>query len=268
MLSLTGGLLGLVIGGVLGLTGAGGGIFAVPALVIGLGMDIRAAAPVALLAVGAAAALGALQGLRQGIVRYKAAIMLAVAGTATAPLGMQLAHWLSPRWLNSVFVAIMLVVAYRMFMSSRGERAEDLTDVQVKVCKVSKDTGRFVWNVRTATTLGGIGLVSGLATGMLGVGGGFIIVPALAHFSELRMHSIVATSLMVIALLSVVTVFIAWSHGLLLLTAPTWTFVLAALVGMAAGRVLAERIPSRMLQRVFSITCVFVAVLMLMRNIG
>ncbi|BEG78311.1 hypothetical protein HBIAX_05411 [Achromobacter xylosoxidans] len=145
MLSLTGGLLGLIIGAVLGLTGAGGGIFAVPALAFGLGMDIRDAAPVALLAVGTAAALGALQGLRQGIVRYKAAIMLAAAGTAAAPLGVQLAHWLSPRWLNLVFVAIMLVVAYRMFMSSRGAQTEgDLAEVLTKVCKVSKDTGRFV----------------------------------------------------------------------------------------------------------------------------
>ena len=268
MLSLTGGVLGLIIGAVLGLTGAGGGIFAVPALVFGLGMDIRQAAPVALLAVGAAATLGAAQGLRQGVVRYKAAMMLAAAGTVTAPLGVQLAHWLSPRWLNLIFVAIMLVVAYRMFMSSRGNQPQgDSADEQSRVCKISKDTGRFVWNVRTATTLGSIGVVSGLATGMLGVGGGFIIVPALAHFSELRMHSIVATSLMVIALLSAVTVFIAWSHGLTL-TAPAWTFVLTALVGMSIGRVLARRIPSKMLQRVFSITCVAVAALMLMRNVG
>src|SRR3546814_10973953 len=68
--------------------------------------------------------------------------------------------------------------------------------------KVSKDTGRFIWSLRTVTTLASIGAVSGLFTGMLGVGGGFIIVPALGYFSELRMHSIVATSLLVIALLS------------------------------------------------------------------
>ena len=164
MLSLTGGLLGLIIGAVLGLTGAGGGIFAVPALVFGLGMDIRSAAPVALLAVGAAAALGAVQGLRRGIVRYKAAMVLAAAGTVTAPLGVQLAHWLSPRWLNIAVVAIMLIIAHRMFLASRSPQADsDLGDEQAKACKVSKDTGRFLWNLRTATTLGSIGVVSGLA---------------------------------------------------------------------------------------------------------
>src|SRR3546814_11375573 len=114
---LIGGLLGLVIGAVLGLTGAGGGIFAVPALVFGLGMDIRAATPVALMAVGSAAMLGALQGLRQGLVRYKAAIVLAAAGTITAPLGVRLAGWLPSRWLNLFFVVPMLVVASRMFRS-------------------------------------------------------------------------------------------------------------------------------------------------------
>ncbi|PLC50880.1 hypothetical protein CR159_04555 [Pollutimonas subterranea] len=265
---LIGGLLGLVIGAVLGLTGAGGGIFAVPALVFGLGMDIRGATPVALMAVGSAAMLGALQGLRQGLVRYKAAIVLAAAGTITAPLGVRLANWLPSRWLNLIFVVAMLVVAYRMFMSSRGARNDgELSVAQSGVCKVSKDTGRFIWNLRTVTTLASIGAVSGLFTGMLGVGGGFIIVPALGYFSELRMHSIVATSLLVIALLSAVTVFITFGQSLSL-TAPTWAFSAVALVGMAVARFLGAKIPSTALQRIFAIACIVVAIMMLMRNMG
>ncbi|WP_417276237.1 sulfite exporter TauE/SafE family protein [Castellaniella sp.] len=265
---LIGGLLGLVIGAVLGLTGAGGGIFAVPALVFGLGMDIRTAAPVALVAVGAAATLGALQGLYQGIVRYKAAIVLAAAGAITAPLGIGLAQWLPARWLNLIFVATMLVVAYRMFKSSRGTRSDnEFSMAQSGVCKISKKTGRFIWNLRIVTTLGSIGAVSGLFTGMLGIGGGFIIVPALEYFSELRMHSIVATSLMVIALLSGFTVFVASGQGLSL-TAPTWAFSTVALVGMAGARFLVPKIPSTALQRIFVIACIIVAVTMLMRNIG
>src|SRR3546814_4468423 len=106
-------------------------------------MDMRAAAPLALMAVGSAAMLGALQGLRQGLVRYKAAIVLAAAGTITAPLGVRLADWLPSRWLNLIFVVAMLVVAYRMFMSSRGARNDDgLSVAQSGVCKVSKDTDR------------------------------------------------------------------------------------------------------------------------------
>src|SRR3546814_2905085 len=90
---------------------------------------------------------------------------------------------------------------------------------------------------------------------MLGVGGGFIIVPALGYFSELRMHSIVATSLLVIALLSAVTVFITFGQSLSL-TAPTWAFSAVALVGMAGARFLGAKIPSTALQRIFAIACI------------
>lgn len=261
---MAGVLLGLAVGAVLGLTGAGGGIFAVPALVFGLGMEIRQAAPLALLAVGAAAGLGALQGLRQGVVRYRAAVMLAVAGALTAPLGVMLAHRLPPAWLSVLFAAIMLVVAYRMYRSSRATAAQPGETVP-RACRISAQTGRFVWTPRTAATLGGIGLVSGLFTGMLGVGGGFIIVPALAHFSELRMQSIVATSLMVIALLSAVTVSIAWGQGMAM-GAPAWAFLTAAVAGMGVGRLVSNRIPAAALQQLFALACVAVAAMMVWRS--
>lgn len=267
MLIFTASFLGLLIGSMLGLTGAGGGIFAVPALVFGLGMSIRDAAPVALLAVGSAALLGALQGLRQGIVRYKAAVLLAVAGTVTAPLGVRLAHQLPALWLNLVFVLIMFVVAARMFISSLRAQTDTEPAVQkAKPCRVSDVTGRFVWGAHIAITLGAIGAVTGLFTGLLGVGGGFIIVPALAYASNLRMHSIVATSLMVIALLSAVTIFTAWGQGVVL-SATSYAFALASLAGMAIGRSTAPKISSTTLQRFFSIICVMVALMMLMRNV-
>ena len=268
MLIITGGFLGLLIGSVLGLTGAGGGIFAVPALVFGLGMSIRDAAPVALLAVGSAALLGTLQGLYKGIVRYRAAALLAAAGTFTAPLGVWLAHQFSAWWLNFIFVLVMLLVAWRMFMSSRGPEIDtglSMRDAQLH--KISPETGRFVWGTSIVITLGGIGAITGLLTGLLGVGGGFFVVPALAYVSNLRMHSIIATSLMVIALLSAVTVFSAWGQGMVL-GAPTYAFALASLAGMVCGRLLAPKMSSRMLQRLFSIICVVVAAMMLMRNVA
>lgn len=265
---LIGGWLGFAIGAVLGLTGAGGGIFAVPALVFGLGMDMRTAAPVALLAVAAAASVGALQGLRQGIVRYRAAAVLAGAGTLTAPLGVALAHRLPASWLEWIFAGVMLLAAYRMYASSRAAAAQGTAlPGHPLVCKVSPDTGRFVWTARTIATFAAVGAVSGLFTGLLGVGGGFIIVPALAFFSELRMHSIVATSLMVIALLSMVSVVVAWSHGVSF-TAPAWAFASMALAGMLGGRFLAAKIPPPILQRIFSLACVAVAAMMLARGIG
>ena len=262
---LGGALLGFAVGAILGLTGAGGGIFAVPALVFGLGMDMRAAAPIALAAVGMAAGLGALQGLRQGIVRYKAASVLASAGAITSPLGIKLAHWLPASWLPVMFALVMLLAAYRMAMSSRGPGAEEAFAMERPVvCKVSSETGRFIWGWRTAATLGGIGAVTGLFTGMLGVGGGFIIVPALSYFTELRMHSIVATSLMVVALLSTLTIFAAGAQGAAF-PPSAWVFVGASLTGMAVARLFASNIPSKVLQRFFALACVAVAAIMLLR---
>ena len=171
-------LLGIAIGTIMGLTGAGGGIFAVPALVMVLGIEQSSAGSIALLAVGAAAALGAFQGLRQGIVRYKAALLLATVGSASAPLGLYFSKLLSPQWLSLIFAAIMLLVATRMFLSAK-KGANDNANVEIqitgKVCNVSPDTGRFQWNIRTFSALSLVGLIAGLFTGMLGVGGGFII---------------------------------------------------------------------------------------------
>ena len=89
---LVAGFLGLTVGLILALTGAGGGILAVPLLMFALTWDITQAAPVALLAVGASAALGAVIGLRQRVVRYRAAMLIAVTGSVVTPLGVLLAH--------------------------------------------------------------------------------------------------------------------------------------------------------------------------------
>ncbi|MFB9158825.1 TSUP family transporter, partial [Chromobacterium violaceum] len=80
-------LLGVLVGAVLGLTGAGGGILAVPALMASQGWSVPQAAPVALLAVAAGAALGAWEGWRRGEVRYRAAALMALCGLPGSALG-------------------------------------------------------------------------------------------------------------------------------------------------------------------------------------
>lgn len=262
---MTATLLGLCIGVSLGLTGAGGGILAVPALMFGLGLTLTQAAPVALIAVGIASAVGALQGLMRGLVRYKAAMLMAAVGALTAPMGLSLARRLPAHWLSLTFAAVMLLAAARIAQQSRRRApAPGAADAPPKTCRLSPETGRFVWNRLTVATLGSIGAVSGLCTGMLGVGGGFIIVPALTHFSDVRMISIVSTSLMVIALVSAATVGSALLHGLTL-PAAQWAFVAAAIAGMAAGRTLAPRVPQAVLQRVFAAVCVVAAAVLAWR---
>ncbi|AKM28941.1 hypothetical protein AB870_00550 [Pandoraea faecigallinarum] len=283
--SPTAALLGAAVGLVLGLTGAGGGIFAVPALVFGLGWGVPQAGPVALLAVGASAAVGSAQGLRAGIVRYRAALLMAGIGVCLAPLGSWMAHRLPERWLVGLFAAAMLIVAARMYRASRGACGKgrgmganpgdtssppaplSSTSLPLPPCRMDPSTGRLRWTRRVAGTLSVIGAVSGFASGLLGVGGGFVIVPALRRFTDITVHGVVATSLFVIALISAGTVANAWWHGMHP-GAQGWTFVAGAVVGMLLGRALAPRLAASRLQQLFSTLMAAVALGMLVKAFG
>ncbi|AKC70967.1 sulfite exporter TauE/SafE family protein [Pandoraea oxalativorans] len=266
-------LLGAAVGLVLGLTGAGGGIFAVPALVFGLGWGVPQAGPVALLAVGASAAVGSAQGLRAGIVRYRAAMLMAGIGVCLAPLGSLMAHRLPERWLVGLFAMAMLIGAARMYRASRGgARSAGAGDAAgactpLPPCRMDPATGRLHWTRRVASTLGAIGAISGFASGLLGVGGGFVIVPALRRFTDISVHGVVATSLFVIALISAGTVASAWWHGMHPGT-QGWVFVVGAVAGMLLGRALSPRLAASRLQQIFSALMTIVAFGMVVKAFG
>jgi len=109
-------------------------------------------------------------------------------------------------------------------------------------------------------SLYGVGV--GLALGLTGVGGGFLIVPGVRQFSNLGMHGIVATSLMVIALISASTVAgFLWSGGSL--SAAAWMFIAGSGGGMLGGRLLAPRVPARHLQLGFALLAGLAALMLL-----
>ncbi|WP_449433203.1 sulfite exporter TauE/SafE family protein [Pseudomonas putida] len=258
---LLGALFGSLIGIILGLTGAGGGILAIPALVIGLGWSLTQATPVALLAISAAATVGAVDGLRKGLVRYRAALLMALLGAVFSPLGVYLAHLLPNAVLISLFSAVMILVAIRMAVQVYRKQTSTACDQQPwehKNCMLNPETGQLRWNLRCSSTLAVIGSLSGLLTGMLGVGGGFLIVPAFQQFSDIRMHGIVATSLMAIALISATAVTGA-IHAGAAITATGGVFIAASVGGMLLGRMLSPRIPAKAIQLGFSTVCVGVA---------
>ena len=102
-------LEGLAIGGLLGLTGAGGGILAVPALMASQGWTVAQAAPVGLLAVTLSAFVGTFEGLFKRIVRYRAALWIALISIPSARYGVNLAGIVSPVWLTLAFSLVMLI---------------------------------------------------------------------------------------------------------------------------------------------------------------
>lgn len=247
--------LGSAVGLILALTGAGGAIIAVPLLIFALHWDVAQAAPVALLAVAASATVGAIMGLRAGIVRYRAAALMAGVGSLVAPLGVFLAHRLPPAPLALLFSAVLGFVAWRMFRQS-GNSAPSADPA---ACHLNDQTGRFDWTAPCARALSLAGLLTGFLSGLLGVGGGFLIVPALRRSTDLPMNSIVATSLMVIALVSASAVAVSAAAGRLDLTVAL-PFSGGAVAAMLAGRVLAGRLAGPRLQRGFAVLAGAVAV--------
>ena len=258
-------ILGVGVGTILGLTGAGGGILAVPALVLGLGLSIPQAMPVSLLAIGLASLLGALDGHRKRIVRYKAATLMAVAGSVSAPLGIWVASQVSAALLTVCFSLIMLVSAWRTFSGlMAGSGAADDDAPLRKPCLLNPETGKLRWTGACAAALAVIGALAGLFTGMLGVGGGFIIVPLLRRFSNISMQGIVATSLMVITLVSASAIVHALSAGARI-PYEGYYFIGAVTAGMVLSRMIAPYLRETWLRAVFGMLTVLVSLMLLVR---
>lgn len=261
-------LLGSTIGLVLAFTGAGGGVLAVPLLVFGLHLPLPQAAPIALLAVGGAAALGAVLGLREGIVRYRAAALIGLVAMALAPVGVALAHRLPARPLLIAFAAVLALTAWRMAGFGAAARAPaTAAGPRLPPCRLKAEDGRLRWTTPCALALGATGAVSGLLTGLLGVGGGFVIVPALTRATDVDAGGIAATSLAVITLASISGVLAATGQGAMDL-AVALPFVAGAVLALAVGRVVARRLPARRLRQAFAAVCLPVSALMLARALG
>ncbi|GJJ03807.1 UPF0721 transmembrane protein [Duganella rhizosphaerae] len=251
-------VLGATVGLILALTGAGGAILAVPLLLFVLHLGVAEAAPVALLAVGLAAAVGALIGLRAGIVRYRAAVLMAASGTLASPVGLWLAHRLPNGPLTLLFAAVLAFVALRMFRQAPTGAPHPAQAQPVPPCQLDNGTGRFVWTAACTRALALSGAGAGFLSGLLGVGGGFVIVPALKKATNASMQAIVATSLAVITLVSasgVISTAIAgrmnWQIGV--------PFATGAMAGMLGGRLVAGRLSGPRLQQGFALVAGLIA---------
>ena len=256
-------VLGLVVGVVLGLTGAGGAILSVPLLGFFLHLDVAQAAPIGLMAVTLSAGIGAALGLRAKILRYKAALLIASMGVIFSPLGMWLAHQL-PNWpLVLVFSVVLFWVARNMWLQARLELAGVEEDLGPP-CQLDVEIGKLIWTLPCARALAVAGVAAGFFSGLLGVGGGFIIVPSLRRFTDLPMKSIVATSLGVLTIVSFGGVLFSNVYG-----AMDWSlalpFSLGSVMGLLVGRLIAKRMSGPRVQQGFAILAASVSCVMLVR---
>jgi uncharacterized membrane protein YfcA len=250
-------VFGMIVGFSLGLTGGGGSIFAVPLLVYGLSMAPREAVALSLAAVGATALVGAIERLRAGEVEVPTALIFSAGGVAGAPLGAWIGGLVPDAVLLLSFAVLIVVVAARMW--ARADRkAEHATEPMRGTCPRDIE-GRLHLGPRCAARLVLVGLVTGVLSGLLGVGGGFVIVPALVFSSGMPIHRAVATSLLAIALVSASGVTSFAMAGRSMPPALTALFVVGGVGGMRAGTRLRGRLPGPLLQKGFAVAIVGVA---------
>jgi uncharacterized membrane protein YfcA len=236
-----------VIGLSLGLTGAGGSILTLPVLVYLAGVPPREAVGLSLLIVGAAALAGALQRVRTGEFHLRAAALFSLSGMAGAALGARFTHAVPPGLLMTIFAILMLAVALRMAFQ-KAEGAEPMPDCKPLRCLLA-------------------GGGTGLLTGFLGVGGGFLLMPALMKFARLPLRIATGTSLAVIAFNSAAG-FLAHLGE----TPPRWGlaagFSACAVAGVIVGNACAARLPVRHLRRGFAIVVLLTGGYVLWKNLG
>lgn len=266
-------IFGAVVGFALGLTGGGGGVFAVPLLVYGLSVAPREAVGISLASVGGTALFGVVPRLYRGEVEIRTGLLFAAAGMIGAPIGSQLATLISENVLLLLFGILMLVVAQRMWSKARNPSlpsgvcaTEAQPDRDRSACQRDED-GQLRLTSRCARLLLAVGLATGILSGMFGVGGGFVIVPALVLFSGMKIHHAVATSLLAIFLISVsgVTSYVATGKPLSLEI--TGLFLVGGFAGMWIGGVVAKKLNASTLQKVFAIAVVLVAVFVISKSV-
>lgn len=244
-------LLGTVIGLSLGAIGGGGSILTVPILVYIIGLDAHAATATSLAVVGATALAGAIPHWRAGRVSLATALPFGAAGIAGAFVGAWGNH-LMPGWLIlGLFGVLMLIVAARMFISKRSALKPG----------TSVDGGWARW-----MRIIGAGLIVGVMTGFFGVGGGFLIVPALVLVLGLSMREAVGTSLVVIAINSTSGLLAHLRYGGPDLATPS-LFVAGGALGALGGALVSGRLDEQRLQRGFAVFIAMVGVGLIAKNL-
>lgn len=248
--------LGFLIGVSLGALGGGGSILAVPALVYVAGLDARDATTASLVVVGASAAIGMSRHLRAGRVRMGPGTVFGLCGVGGSIVGSALNRRLDPDVLLLAFSGLVMIAAWRMLVGcptctrvgeEEAARAPGGTHPVGTLTAV---------RLASAAAYAGAGTGVGFFTGLFGVGGGFVIVPALTLLLRFAMPEAIGTSLLVIAINSAVALAVRLERGVVWST--TLPFAAAAIAGVMVGSRVADRLPARTSLRGFAVLLVAV----------
>jgi len=245
-------LLAALIGLALGLLGGGGSIITVPIFVYVLGLEPKEAIAMSLAVVGVTSLFGAAGHWRAGNVNLRVAGIFGLVAMVGTYLGARLAVFVSGATQMTLFAAVMLIAAFFMFRPRR------------------LPSGTLEPDAPTSMPLGLIvveGIAVGVLTGLVGVGGGFLIVPALVLLGKVPMKQAVGTSLLVIAMKSA-----AGFVGYLGQVEVDWAFMglfsTVSIVGILLGTYLVRFVPQHTLQRAFAVFLLLMGSFILYQNRG
>ncbi len=261
-------LVGVLIGLVLGLTGAGGSVFAVPLLILLMGLPMADAIGLALGAVAVSALYGSIRNGSQRLVLWWPAILLAAGGSLVAPLGKWLGNQLPELWLLLGFNVLALIIAARMWLGARRNPANARilrantgfgAEAPTSLCRLSPK-GQFELRLPCISGLLVGGISVGLLSGLFGVGGGFLIVPLLLALSQVAMAQAVATSLVIITLISG-SGFVShlWLSPASVDTGLLIWLAVGGIAGMVLGQLVSHKIDGARLQQGFAFSLMAVA---------
>ena len=242
-------VLAVLIGLALGVLGGGGSILTVPIFVYLLGLSAKEAIAMSLAVVGATSLFGAISHWRDGNVDTRVAAIFGAVAMGGTYLGARLAVFFSGAAQLTLFAVVMLLAAGFMFRPPRLRQPGP-----------EADRRRM-----PPLLIAAEGIAVGVLTGLVGVGGGFLIVPALVLLGGLSMKQAIGTSLVVIAMKSgagflgyLGQVQIDW--GLMAVFTP------AAIAGILAGARIVRYVPQMALQRAFAVLLVVMGGLILFQN--
>jgi len=267
-------LVASILIGIIGsMLGIGGGIFLIPIMTLGLAIDIKVAAATSLVTIIVTSSTSASGYLKDGLVNVGLGLLLEMFTITGAIIGAVLVVYLRPDLIEAIFGIVLVYAAFYMRFSKDVACRPVAKDA---AAKRSRFTGRFYdqcsdqvleYDVSNLPKGAGASFVAGNLSGLIGVGGGIVMVPAMNLWMGVPMKAASATSTFILGVTAVASALVYLSNGYM---APVITAVAA--IGIFIGAMLGTRtmpkITGGALRTVFSITLIVIAILMFLRAGG
>ncbi len=243
-------LSGFLSGGALGLTGGGGSILAVPLLVYVVGENIHLAIGTSLVAVGVTSLISSVSYMRQSLVKFKIAFFMAAPGLVSTYLGAFVNKQIKGPVLLLVFAILMIYIGYLMTRKKSMDDKRLSGDISINYPRILI-----------------LGFFTGLASGFFGIGGGFLLVPALFLGAHLKMKEAIATSLFIIFLFGMFGLASYLIQGREINLLISGIFVVGGSLGGVIGAYYAKRIDQAILRRIFSLFIILIGLSIFIENL-